>query len=48
MSVRAKRKDVDVNEEFTVAYTVRNLKTSPDTVLPVKMKLKILVTPVTE
>ena len=48
LPVEAKRKDVDLNKEFIIKYTVKNLKVAPDAGLPVELKLNVKVTPVVE
>jgi len=46
LPVRANRKDVEMNKEFILNYTVKNLKVAPDAGLTVELKLNVKVIPV--
>jgi hypothetical protein len=48
LPVWAEKKDVGIDKEFILNYTVTNLKTAPDAGLPVELKLDIKVTPIKE
>jgi hypothetical protein len=48
LPLRAREKNVDLNKEFVLDYTVKNLKTAPGENLSVELKLNVKVTPVDE